>query len=59
MCSLRAKKANPACKALFERLQAKGKHFKVAMIAVAVKLLKQVYAIAKSGQPFQLPQQTV
>lgn len=59
MCALRAKKANPACRAIFERLQAKGKHFKVAMIAVATKLLKQVFAIAKSGQPFQLPQAAV
>jgi transposase len=56
MCALRAKKANPACRALYERLQAKGKHFKVAMIAVTTKLLKQVFAIARSGQPFQLLQ---
>jgi len=58
MCALQAKKCNPACKALFDRLIAKGKPFKVALIAVINKLLKQVFAIAKSGQAFQLPTQT-
>jgi len=55
MCALKAKSCNPACKALFERLRAKGKPFKVALIAVANKLLKQVFAIAKSGKAFQAP----
>lgn len=52
LCALSAKRYNPACKALFERLRAKGKPFRVALIAVANKLLKQVFAIAKSGKPF-------
>ena len=43
---------NPACKALYERLTAKGKNGKLAMIAVLNKLLKQSYAIAKSGKKF-------
>ncbi len=55
MCALKAKSCNPPCKALFERLRAKGKPFKVALIAVANKLLKQVFAIAKSGKAFQAP----
>lgn len=55
MCALKAKCCSPACKALFERLRAKGKPFKVALIAVANKLLKQVFAIAKSGEGFQAP----
>jgi len=53
MCALKARNCNAACKALFDRLLAKGKPFKVAMIAVANKLLKQAFAIAKSGKAFQ------
>ena len=43
---------NAACKALFDRLVAKGKSKKLALIAVANKLLKQAFAIAKSGLPY-------
>ncbi len=59
MCALQARKCNPTCKALFDRLCAKGKPYRVALITVANKLLKQVFAIAKSGQPFQLPLEAV
>lgn len=52
-CSQSAKRFNPVCKALFERLtQKNGKPFKVAMIAVANKLIKLAFAIAQSGKPF-------
>lgn len=53
MCSFSAKKANAACKALYDRLVAKGKNGKVALIAVCNKLLKQAFAIIKSGVPYQ------
>jgi len=53
MCSFTAKKCNAACKALYDRLVAKGKNGKVALIAVCNKLLKQAFAIVKSGQPYQ------
>lgn len=43
---------NKPAKELYLRLKAKGKASKVALIAVANKLLKQVFAIAKSGQVF-------
>ena len=52
MCSLTAKRANAACKDLYERLVAKGKNGKVALIAVCNKLLKQAFAIVKSGVPY-------
>jgi len=52
LCSFTAYKANPQCKALYERLVAKGKTPKLALIAVANKLLKQVFAIAKSRMPY-------
>jgi transposase len=53
MCSFAARKFNAACKALYDRLIAKGKNGKVALIAVCNKLLKQAFAIVKSGVPYQ------
>jgi transposase len=53
MCSFAAIKFNKTCKALYDRLVAKGKNGKVALIAVCNKLLKQAFAIIKSGVPYQ------
>ena len=53
MCSFSAKKSNAACKDLYDRLVARGKNGKVALIAVCDKLLKQALAIVKSGVPYQ------
>ena len=49
MCSFNACKYNKACRDLYERIVAKGKSKKLALIAVCNKLLKQTFAIAKSG----------
>ena len=49
LCSFSACIYNPQCKALFERIVAKGKSKKLALIAVSNKLIKQAYGIAKSG----------
>jgi len=49
MCSFTACKCNSACKAIYDRIVAKGKSKKLALIAVCNKLLKQAFAIAKSG----------
>ena len=49
MCACTAKRANKACKQLYDRLLAKGKSGKLALIAVANKLLKQAFAIATKG----------
>ena len=53
MCSMNAIKTNPACKALYERLRAKGKTGKQALIAVCNKLLKQVFAVVKNNTMYQ------
>jgi transposase len=53
VCSFSAKRSNLACQALFDRLVAKGKNKKLALIAVCNKLLKQAFAIIKSGVPYQ------
>ena len=49
MCSFTACKNNKACKELYDRIVAKGKSKKLALIAVCNKLLKQAFAVAKSG----------
>ena len=47
LAAFSAYKYNRACKALYDRLVAKGKRAKLALIAVANKLLKQAFSIAK------------
>ncbi len=49
MCSFTACKSNKSCKQIYSRITAKGKSKKLALIAVSNKLLKQAFAIAKSG----------
>ncbi len=53
MCSFTACRTNKACRDLFERIVLKGKSKKLALIAVCNKLLKQAFAIAKSGTYYQ------
>jgi len=52
MCARSAKQHNQACKELYERLRAKGKPHKLAMVAVAHKLLRQVFAVVKEQKTF-------
>lgn len=54
MAATSAIRCNKACKGIYERLRAKGKPHKVALIAAVNKLIKQVFAIAKSGKPYQV-----
>jgi transposase len=49
MCSFTACVHNKSCREIYQRITAKGKSKKLALIAVANKLLKQSLAIAKSG----------
>lgn len=53
MAATSAIRCNKACKDLYERLKAKGKPYRVALIAAVNKLIKQVFAIAKSGEPYK------
>jgi len=53
MCSFTACNKNKQCKDLYERIVSKGKSKKLALIAVTNKLLKQSFAIAKSGIRYQ------
>ncbi|MGM1057598.1 MAG: IS110 family transposase, partial [Bacteroidota bacterium] len=52
ICTWSAKRWNKACKEMYERLAAKGKPERVIKIALANKLIKQAFAIAKSDKLF-------
>lgn len=52
MAAKSAIRHNLACKHLYQRLRAKGKPYFKAMVAVMNKLLKQVFAVVKSGIPY-------
>jgi len=52
MCSWTAKRKNHQCAALYERLSGKGKPEKVIKVAIAHKLIRQIFGVIKSGEPF-------
>ena len=52
LCSFNACKHNKGCREIYERIVNKGKSKKLALIAVSNKLIKQCFAIAKSGLPY-------
>lgn len=50
MAALSASKHNASCAALYERLAAKGKSKRLALIAVANKLVRQIFAVVKNNR---------
>lgn len=52
MCSKSAARCNPKCIEMEVRLKEKGKAYKVRRIAVANKLIKQVFAVVNTQTPF-------
>jgi transposase len=52
ICALSAVRFNAPCRHFFLRLREKGKAMKVVLTAVAHKLLKIAFAVAKSGKSF-------
>jgi transposase len=53
MAALSASRCNPVIKALFQRLRAQAKPFKVALTACMRKLLTIMNAVLKSGRPWR------
>jgi transposase len=53
MCALSAARYNKPCKELYQRLLAKGKSHKSALLAVAHKLIRQIFAVLKYDTMFQ------
>jgi transposase len=52
MCSWSAKRSNPACRKMYNRLKKRGKPEKVIKVAIAHKLLRQAFAVGSSREPF-------
>lgn len=52
VCSWSAIRCNKACRELFERLLLKGKAKKLALVAVANKLLRQAFAVATKKEKY-------
>lgn len=52
MAAISAKRCNKACQEIYKRLKDKGKSTKQALVAVAHKLLRQAFAVAKSMKDF-------
>lgn len=45
LCSMRAMSANKQCKEMYERLKQRGKNGKLALVALANKLVRQAFAV--------------
>jgi transposase len=52
MCAMSAKKYNTKCKEMYERLKMAGKNGKLALIAIAGKLVRQAWAVGTSQNPY-------
>lgn len=52
MCAVSAKRCNKSCKELYDRLIKNNRPPKVALLAVVNKLIRQIFAIAKSGKKY-------
>jgi transposase len=52
MAAMSARKYNAECRKLYERLLERGKSAKQALMAVINKLIRQVFAVVRSGQPY-------
>jgi transposase len=53
MCTLSAIRFNKSCKDKFARMKERGKGGDCGRIAICIKLLKQAFAVAKKGIPYQ------
>ena len=47
---------NPACQEMYDRLRNAGKERRVALVAVAGKLLVQCRVVLRNGRNFELPE---
>jgi hypothetical protein len=52
MCIFTACKYNKGCTAIYDSIVVQGKRKKLELIAVCNTLLKQAFAVAKSGLPY-------
>jgi len=53
MCAMNALRCNDQCKAMWSRLEIKGKHGKIRMVAIMAKLLRQMWALITKNETYQ------
>lgn len=53
MCAVASVKSNDRCRAMWERMRARGKPAKVVFVAIACKLLKTAYALVIKRQKYE------
>lgn len=53
LCSMRAIRSNQQCKIMFDRLKERGKNGKLAIVAVANKLIRQAFAVGTKNMAYQ------
>ena len=53
MCAMNALRCNDQCKAMWNRLEVKGKHGKIRMVAIMAKLLRQMWALITKNETYQ------
>lgn len=54
LCSWSARRCNKTCKEMYDRLKDKGKPERVIKVAIANKLIKQIFAVAKNNEKYQV-----
>ena len=54
LCAMSAKRVNASCKQMYDRLKEKGKNGKLALVAVASKLLRQAFAIGVGNVVYEV-----
>lgn len=59
LCAMSAIKVNSNCKAMYERLKQRGKNGKLAIVAVASKLLRQAFAVGVGNIPYNTQKQPI
>lgn len=59
LCAMSAIRVNSQCKTMFERLKQRGKNGKLALVAVASKLLRQAFAIGVGNIPYSVQKQSI
>jgi len=52
MCAMNALRKNAQCKAMWDRMKAKGKHGKVIIVAIMSKLIRQMWALVTTNQVY-------
>lgn len=53
LCSMRAIRSNQQCKIMFDRLKERGKNGKLAIVAIANKLIRQAFAVGTKNVAYQ------